>query len=377
MFSAFVDSEELAALLVAATVCGVLVIKTRSSWSRLMRVGDLGAIQAAHSTPTPRLGGIAVFVAVVTAALLGLPGWDSLWVLLLVASVPLFLSGAAEDLGFPVAPVGRLAAALASSVLVVWFGETWITHTGVPWLDLFLAWSPLAIVVSVVAAATVAHAFNLIDGLNGLAGSAAFICALSLLGTALSVNDMEIAVIASVLAAAVLGFLLFNFPFGSIFFGDAGAYTVGFLLAWMGILLAGRHADVTPFAMVLAMFWPLADLTLAIFRRYQRHSPLAAPDRLHFHHLVLRSLEIAFFGRARRNIANPVATAVMLPLIAAPAVAGFLLHDQPGEAAVTLACFFALYFTVYLIGMRLAMHRLRNGSVKGRREGPRGLPAAQ
>lgn len=123
--------------------------------------------------PTPRLGGIAVFVAVVTAALLDLPGWDSLWVLLLAASVPLFLSGAAEDLGYPVAPAGRLVAALASSVLVVWFGETWISHTGVPWLDVLLAWSPLAIVVSVVAAAAVAHAFNLIDGLNGLAGSTA------------------------------------------------------------------------------------------------------------------------------------------------------------------------------------------------------------
>ena len=377
MFTPFVDGEAVAALLVAAAVCAVLVIKTRSTWSRLMRVGDLGAVQAAHSTPTPRLGGIAVFVAVVAAALLALPGWESLWVLLLTAAVPLFLSGAAEDLGFPVAPAGRLAAALASSSLVVWFSGTWISHTGVPVLDLLLAWSPLAIVISVVAAAAVAHAFNLIDGLNGLAGSAALIGALSLLGTALSVNDMEVAVIASVLAAAVLGFLLFNFPFGTIFFGDAGAYTVGFLLAWMGILLAGRHADVTPFAMLLALFWPLADLTLAIVRRYQRKSPLSAPDRLHFHHLVLRSLEIAAFGRSRRSIANPVATAVMLPLIAAPALAGFLLHDRPAEAMAALAIFFVLYFALYLAGMRFAVNGLRNAPVVGQRDGSKGLPAAE
>jgi len=377
MFTPFVDGEAVAALLVAAAVCAILVIKTRSTWSRLMRVGDLGAVQAAHSTPTPRLGGIAVFVAVVAAALLALPGWESLWVLLLTAAVPLFLSGAAEDLGFPVAPAGRLAAALASSALVVWFSGTWISHTGVPVLDLLLAWSPLAIVISVVAAAAVAHAFNLIDGLNGLAGSAALIGALSLLGTALSVNDMEVAVIASVLAAAVLGFLLFNFPFGTIFFGDAGAYTVGFLLAWMGILLAGRHADVTPFAMLLALFWPLADLTLAIVRRYQRKSPLSAPDRLHFHHLVLRSLEIAAFGRSRRSIANPVATAVMLPLIAAPALAGFLLHDRPAEAVAALAIFFVLYFALYLAGMRFAVNGLRNAPVVGRRDGSKGLPVAE
>ncbi len=366
MLGSFFDVQELVALVVAAVVCGVLISKTRSTWSRLTRQGDLMAVQAAHSTPTPRLGGIAVFLGVLAAALVVLPGWTSVWSLLVISAIPLFLSGAAEDLGHAVAPIGRLGAALLSAALAVWFTGSWISDTGVPGLDWLLAWSPLAILITVVAASTIAHAFNLIDGLNGLAGFTALISALGLSATAYAVGDAEITALASVLAAAVLGFLLFNFPFGRIFFGDAGAYTVGFLIAWMGITLAARHETVTPLAMMLVMFWPLADLSLAIYRRRRRNLPVSAPDRLHFHQCVMRGLEIEVFGRARRRIANPVATAVMLPLIAAPAALGYLLHASPLGAAAALVLCFALFFGTYGLGMRYATRRTRGGFSRAR-----------
>lgn len=366
MLSLIPDPEELVAFLIAASVCGILIAKTRNTWSRLTRHGDLMAIQAAHTTPTPRLGGIAVYLALLVAALVALPGAVSLWTLLLCAAVPLFLSGAAEDLGHAVAPIGRLAAALLSAALAVWFTGSWISETGVPGLDLLFAWSPLAILITVVAASTIAHAFNLIDGLNGLAGFTALVSALGVSATAFSAGDAEIATFAAVLAAAVLGFLLFNYPFGRIFFGDAGAYTVGFLLAWLGITLAARHETVTPLAMVLVMFWPLADLALAVYRRRRRNLPVSAPDRLHFHQLVMRGLEIEIFGRARRRIANPVATALMMPLIAAPAVAGYLLHDAPLGAGAALVLSFALFFATYGLGMRYATRRTRGTAARHR-----------
>jgi len=354
-------AEGLAAFGLAAFACGILVSKTRNTWHRLTRHGDLMAVQAAHLTPTPRLGGVAVFGALIAAVALGVPAWDSLWLALLLAVFPLFLSGAIEDLGYPVAPAGRLGAALLSAALAVFLTGTWIRETGLPGLDLLLSWAPLAILITVVAASTIAHAFNLIDGLNGLAGFTALLGAAGIGSTALWVGDTEIATFALLLGSAVLGFLLFNFPFGRIFFGDAGAYSVGFLLAWLGITLAARHPDVTPLAMMLMLFWPLADLTLAIYRRRRNNLPVSAPDRLHFHQFVMRALEIAVFGRARRRISNPVATALMLPFIAAPVVAGVLLHDRPLAAALTLVSFFALFFVTYGMGMRLVRRRLRMG----------------
>ncbi|MFN4101142.1 MAG: MraY family glycosyltransferase [Pararhodobacter sp.] len=355
--------EGLAAFGVAALACGILITKTRSktgsSWPRLTRRGDLVAVQAAHLTPTPRLGGVAVFGALLVALALASPSWGSLWLALTLAVFPLFLSGAIEDLGYPVAPVGRLGAALISAALAVYLTGTWIEATGLPGLDLLLSWAPLAMLITVVAASTIAHAFNLIDGLNGLAGFTALMAAAGIGGTAMLVGDTEVAGFALVLGAAVLGFLLFNFPFGRIFFGDAGAYSVGFLLAFLGITLATRHADVTPLAMMLVLFWPLADLTLAIYRRRRNKLPVSMPDRLHFHQFVMRGLEIAVFSRARRRITNPVATTVMLPFIATPVVAGVLLHAQPLAAGLALVFFFAAFFATYALGMRLARRRPR------------------
>ena len=106
--------------------------------------------------------------------------------------------------------------------------------------------------------------------------------------------------------AAVLGFMILNFPFGKIFLGDAGAYVLGHLLVWTSILLIKYQPSVSPFAVLLVFFWPIADTGLAIWRRLKLGNPTDRPDRLHFHQLTMRYLEIRFFGRDRRNISNPV-----------------------------------------------------------------------
>jgi UDP-GlcNAc:undecaprenyl-phosphate/decaprenyl-phosphate GlcNAc-1-phosphate transferase len=350
-------AESLVAFAVAASLCGLVIARSRQAGHRLTRQGDLVAVQAAHLVPTPRLGGIAVFIALLAAAAVSAPGWNALWLHLILAVVPLFASGAAEDLGYRVAPVGRLGAALLSAVIAVVLTGTWITGTGLPGLDLLLAWAPLAVVITVIAASTIAHAFNLIDGLNGLAGLTALMAACGIAVTALWVGDTEILVMAVTLGGAVLGFLLFNFPFGRIFFGDAGAYSVGFLLAWLGISLAARHEDVTPLAMMLVLFWPLADLTLAIYRRRRRKLPVSLPDRLHFHQFAMRGLEIVGLGRARRRLTNPMATGLLLPFIGTPVAAGVLLHDRPVAAGLALLSFWALFFATYGLGMWLATRR--------------------
>lgn len=344
------------AFVVAGVLSALLVVQSRHRGSRLTRTGDLSAVQAAHDTPTPRLGGLAIFAAVLAGA--GLAGGALGW-LLVLSALPLFISGAVEDLGLPVAPAGRLGAAALSAALAVWLTGYWIGGTGLPGLDVLLRWSPLAVLITVVAIATISHAFNLIDGLNGLAGLTAVAAAAGLAMTAAALNDREIAGLALLLGGAVLGFLLFNYPFGRIFLGDGGAYSVGFLLAVLGIALAVRHPGVTPFAMLLLLFWPLADLTLAIWRRWRRRRPVSVPDRLHFHQLVMRALEIEVFGRRRRRLANPLATALMMPFIAAPVVAGVAFHDRPLEAALALGAFFALFFGTYALGMRWATRRNR------------------
>jgi len=348
---------------VACFACAGFIALSHNWWRALVRQGDIGAVQAAHATPTPRIGGVAILLAFFIGSWLVFSGDHSLWYMLALSVAPLFLSGVAEDLGLRVSPVGRLGAALLSAALAVLLTGAWISETGVFPLDFLFAWAPIAVLITVVAASTISHSFNLIDGLNGLSGFTAVFASFGIAVTAVSVGDGEIAAIAVLLAAATTGFLMLNFPSGKIFLGDAGAYSLGFLLAWLAITLSSRNADVTPIAMVLILFWPLADLSLAIYRRYRNKLPVSQPDRLHFHQLAMRGLEICVLGRGRRKAANPLATLVLMPLIAAPMVFGAWLHANPALATVALVAFFGIFFATYGLGMRLATSRSKSSSV--------------
>ena len=104
------------------------------------------------------------------------------------------------------------------------------------------------------------------------------------------------------MVAAVLGFMVLNFPLGKIFLGDGGAYALGHLLVWSAIILINYASDVSAFAILLIFFWPVADTGLAIWRRWKLGNPTDRPDRLHFHQLAMRFIEIRFFGRDRRKL---------------------------------------------------------------------------
>ena len=111
---------------------------------------------------------------------------------------------------------------------------------------------------------------------------------------------------------------LFNFPAGKIFLGDAGAYIIGHLLIWSAIILVNHSSKVSPFAMLLIFFWPIADTLLAIWRRWKQKKRAAQPNRLHFHQLVMRFFEIRFFGRNLRHIVDPLSKLILVPLISVP-----------------------------------------------------------
>ena len=155
------------------------------------------------------------------------------------------------------------------------------------------------------AAAGVTHTFNLIDGLNGLSGYVSFSTAVSLLWIASIVYCDELTIFLQFAIFAIIGFFLLNFPFGKIFLGDGGAYLLGHFLVWSAIYLTNFDTRISPFAILLVFFWPVADTILAIWRRKILNLPTGHPDKLHFHQVVMRFLEIRILGRAKRSYSNP------------------------------------------------------------------------
>ena len=77
---------------------------------------------------------------------------------------------------------------------------------------------------------------------------------------------------------------------------------LGHLLVWSAIILNNSASEVSAFSILLIFFWPVADTGLAIWRRWKLGNPADRPDRLHFHQLAMRFLEIRFFGRDREKI---------------------------------------------------------------------------
>ena len=147
---------------------------------------------------------------------------------------------------------------------------------------------------------------------------------------------------------------MLNFPLGKIFLGDGGAYALGHLLVWSAIIMINRATDVSAFAILLIFFWPVADTGLAIWRRWKLGNPTDRPDRLHFHQLAMRFLEIRFLGRDRREIANPVATLILIPLISAPQVLGVLFWDNFRASVLSAVGMGFLFTLTYLAGIAVA-----------------------
>jgi UDP-GlcNAc:undecaprenyl-phosphate GlcNAc-1-phosphate transferase len=245
---------------------------------------------------------------------------------LVASAFIVFLTGLADDL-HDLRPVTKLIAEAAAALLFWWLllhrvhvGETTVSHW---WF------APLTVLWVV----TCTNAFNLIDGVDGLATGLALLGALAVMIAALLRGDFPLAIIAAPLVGALLGFLVFNFNPASIFLGDGGSLLIGFLLGCCTILWAQRyHTQLGATGPLIALCIPVLDTGLAILRRFLRRRPIFSADRGHIHHRLLDR----GFSPSR----------VALTLYAAGGVAALvsILHEQlaqPYQDAILIVFGFA------------------------------------
>ena len=341
---------------VSFLVCLSLVLMAPVILKLFSRREDLHAVQAAHTKPTLRIGGLGILAGVLAGTLLlsADAAFLSYVSLILVSAIPLILGGFAEDLGFQVPPRLRLGAIAISALLCATFLPAVLTHIGVPVIDDILTLYPLALMFTIFAASGVTNAFNLIDGLNGLASFTAITTAVALSTLAMIADLTHLQNFYAMFSVVTFGFFVLNFPAGKLFLGDGGAYLLGHCLTWGGITLAIEVAGLSAFAILLIFFWPIADTALAIWRRLRLASPTDRPDRLHFHQLVMRFLEIRVLGRGRRRVANPLATLIITPLIVAPQACGLLFAFSHWAAILASVAFGVIFSATYIIGIRIA-----------------------
>ena len=348
---------------VSFILCIIIILSSGYGFSRRGEV-DEAAIQSAHSGFVPRVGGLAIYISILVLIPLLSFGFIPLSVvfdldagqltLLILSTVPVFAVGLAEDLGYDMSPKARLIGSAASSLVAILLFKIWIDRLGIPGVDKLLVFAPFGILFTIFATVGVVNAFNLIDGLNGLSSYVAVSVAFSMSTIAFQAGNTQISIFLVLLVASVLGFMVLNFPVGKIFLGDGGAYAMGHLLVWSAITLNNSAKEISAFAILLVFFWPVADTGLAIWRRWKLGNPADRPDRLHFHQLAMRFLEIRFFGRDRREISNPLATLILIPLISVPQVLGVWFWDDFKVSALSAAGMGLLFVVTYLLGIEIA-----------------------
>lgn len=299
-------------------VSAALVLTQR--WHGRYSLDECVGVQKHHVTPTPRIGGIAIVAGLVTGWFLTAHEVHEMLGAMLLAGLPAFAFGLLEDVTKQVSVQVRLLATMFSGVLAWHFTGVAMQDTGVPAIDWLLSYLPLAVLFTAFAVGGVANAINIIDGFNGLAAGSVAIM-LSAMGLiALSLGDTPLAMVSFLLVACALGFGALNWPLGKLFLGDGGAYLLGFLVAWVAVLLPMRHVEVHAWATILVCAYPVLEVGFSVHRRRKRvgHHP-GQPDKVHLHHLIHRRIVCKYLPGLSPELKNGLTSPLCWLATALPA----------------------------------------------------------
>lgn len=352
-------------------VVGVVIIRAGRTHAARYR---LDMPQRFHAGAIPRIGGVALAGGTVSAWILSVYrggtvlnsidfGTVFAWVF---ALLPLVAGGLIEDMTHRLSARQRMLLSVIGSALAVHLLHLNVSRLGMPWLDGWWVVTPAAgTLLALLAVAGLPHAFNLIDGYNGLAGFVAVLICGALVHVALQVGDRQLAAMLMCMVGATAGFLVWNYPRGLFFAGDGGAYLWGGVIAIASITLVQRHAEVSPWFPMLLLIYPVWETIFSIYRKLARGVSPGVADALHFHQLIYRRIvrEVFHDDEARRMLTRNNRTSPYLwgftLLTVIPAV---LFWRNTPVLMGFCALFVCTYVPLYLMIVRFKVPRwIRRG----------------
>jgi UDP-GlcNAc:undecaprenyl-phosphate GlcNAc-1-phosphate transferase len=240
-----------------------------------------------HVQPIPRVGGIAIIIAYFLTFYISRPEEVSanrelsLIANVLPAALLIFVTGLVDDF-FGLKPRQKLVGQVVAAALAWWAGVRVIGIGGHPWPDIWAF--PLTIGWLLVCT----NAFNLVDGLDGLAAGVGLFATVTIFLGALLQGNQPLMFATLPLAGCLLGFLCFNFNPATVFLGDCGSLLIGFLLGCFGAIWSNKSVTLLGVtAPLMALSLPLLDVLVSIVRRWLRNQPIFSADRGHIHHRLL------------------------------------------------------------------------------------------
>lgn len=282
----------LAAGFLAASGASMIFTPLVIHWARAWKLYDPRSPRKVHSSPTPRVGGIAVYASLLVVSAAAVV-FDAYWgnvfaemksrlAVLLGTGTFLFLVGLYDDIR-NLRAIYKLLAQIAASLVVCAFDIRIDTVMGVRWMAPWLSWP-----ITVFWIVALTNAVNLIDGLDGLAaGICAAACAV-IAAFSLYNGNAAMGLFMFILLGSLAGFLVFNFNPARIFLGDGGSMFLGFFLAVASLITASKVATLLGLLMpALALGLPLFDMFFSVIRRLLDRRSVFSADREHIHHRLM------------------------------------------------------------------------------------------
>lgn len=332
------------AFLVSALICGAIVY-LRPYHQRYSIDAISTFPQKIHAKAVPRIGGVAILGGVLAGALYYDNNIASLGLALIICGMPAFLGGIGEDLTKNVSSVARLLFTFVGAACAFFVLDARIISLDMPYSSLVLGVSFLSLAFTMFAVGGFAHATNIVDGLNGLAGIVTILILAAIAWVAHDVGDEPVIYLALVAMGAVAGFLLWNFPKGALFLGDGGSYFLGFVVAELAVLLVFRNSEVSPWFALAVLAYPVCETIFSSYRRRRRGQGAMDADGLHLHTLIYKRLvRRNGKGSSGQNAKATLYLTVLCTVLVIPAVS---VWDDTFALQGIAAAFTLFYLILY------------------------------
>ncbi|HAG42180.1 MAG TPA: undecaprenyl-phosphate alpha-N-acetylglucosaminyl 1-phosphate transferase [Clostridium sp.] len=275
-------------VIITAIISGVATPLVRKLAIKLKAIDIPSDSRRIHNKPTPLMGGVAIYIAFVIGVVLNISNFSIQDLGLLIGATVIVIGGIIDDIK-ELRPKYKLVFQIVAAIILIVFGLkiTLVTNplnSGGSFLNLGLLGVPLTIIWVI----GITNAFNLIDGVDGLAAGVGFISSVTLFIVSIISGRVDAAFLTAILSGAIIGFLPYNFNPASIFMGDTGSQLLGFLLAAISIDGAIKSATALVIAVpLLALGLPIYDTLFAMIRRKVNGKPIMQGDKGHLHHRLL------------------------------------------------------------------------------------------
>lgn len=281
-------------VVVSAAFVAVLIHLLRPVALRVALVDDPGG-RKMHEGSIPLVGGVAIVLAFALSSLIFVP-IIAPYRPMFVGLALLVIIGVMDDL-HELAPRNKLAHQLIAAVLMTSWGGNYLHDLGLLWGDRLIDLMDWGIPFTLFAAVSVINAYNMSDGVDGLAGGWALITFAMMAYLGLLTGQQTLVSFSLILVGCLAGFLIFNLrhPWrqrAAVFLGDAGSMAIGFLVVWFSVELtqptAAPALRVPPVVMLWVAGLALVDMFAVTTRRMSKRRNPLHPDRTHLHHVLLR-----------------------------------------------------------------------------------------